>query len=134
MAVFHTTEELYDVMDDLWTWIKSNEIIAAKLLQSRLVVRFHYRNPDGMMTVDGSDGQELKYTFGECDAQPTVQMYMDSDLAHRFWLGKVNIPAALISGELVSKGPVNKALALVPAVRPAHKIYPAIAARRGKAA
>lgn len=103
-------------------------------MRSHLIVRFHYRKPEGEITVDGSDGEELKVYLGICDKKPTIQMYMDSDVAHKFWMGKVNLPAALLSGQIVSKGSVNKALALVPAVKPAHTVYPDIAAKRGRAA
>ncbi len=132
MAVFQSTEELYRVMEDLWMWIKNNPTISDQLLKSKLVVRFNYRNPDGSLTVDGSNGRELVITAGDCLKKPDVQMDMQSDFAHQFWLGKVNVPTALLSGQLRSKGPVNKALALLPAVRPAWQVYPQIAETRLK--
>lgn len=134
MAVFNSIDELYEAMDELWTWIKNDPQMAEQLLNSRLVVRFHYRKPDGVMTVDGSDGTNLKVSFGDLNQKPTIEMHMDSDLAHQFWLGKVNIPIALVSGKIVSRGPVNKALALLPVMKPAQEVYPDIAARFGKAA
>lgn len=127
MAVFNSTEELYEVMEGLWNWIKTNPEISTELLKSNLIVRFVYKNPDGSLTIDGSDGQELRVTSGDCELKPDVIMQMQSDLAHQFWLGKVNVPVALISGKIVSKGPVNKALALLPVVKPAWQIYPSIA-------
>jgi hypothetical protein len=39
---------------------------------------------------------------------------MKADVAHRFWLGKVNISLALAKGEMRAKGPVPKILKLVP--------------------
>jgi hypothetical protein len=35
-------------------------------------------------------------------------------VAHRFWLGKVNIAAALAKGDMRAKGPIPKVLKLVP--------------------
>lgn len=127
MAIFNSTEELYVVMEELWNWIKTNPEISTELLKSKLIVRFVYKNPDGSLTIDGSDGKELRVTSGDCDLKPDVIMQMQSDLAHQFWLGKVNVPVALISGKIVSRGPVNKALALLPVVKPAWQIYPSIA-------
>lgn len=134
MAVFQNTTDLYSAMEELWTWIKNDPEVSEKLLSSRLIVRFVYKNPEGSMTVDGSDGRELKISFGENDKEPLIEMLMNSDLAHQFWLGKVNPAVALMTGKIVSKGPVNRALALLPAVKPAYQIYPDIAARLGKTA
>lgn len=127
MSVFSSTEELYVVMEELWNWIKNNPKISSELLKSKLVVRFHYKNPDGRLTIDGSDGNEIRITSGDCDKKPDIEMFMQSDFAHQFWLGKVNLPLALMSGKIVSKGPVNKALALLPAVEPAWAAYSEIA-------
>ncbi len=126
MAVFSSTEELYVVMEELWAWIKNNPEMSTELLKSKLVVRFIYKDPDGCLTIDGSDGEELRIICGDCDLKPDVLMQMQSDFAHQFWLGKVNVAGALISGKIVSKGPVNKALALLPAVKPAWLVYPEI--------
>ncbi|MBX3151229.1 SCP2 sterol-binding domain-containing protein [Candidatus Obscuribacterales bacterium] len=132
MAVFSSTEELYVVMEALWNWIKNNPQISAELLKSKLTVRFHYKNPDGSLTIDGSDGEEIRITSGDCEKKPDIEMFMQSDFAHQFWLGKVNLPLALMSGKIVSKGPVNKALALLPAVEPAWQAYSEIAESRLK--
>jgi hypothetical protein len=53
-------------------------------------------------------------------------MSMKADVAHEFWLGKVNVPIAILSGKIVSKGPTPQALALLPVVKPAYAIYPAV--------
>ncbi len=131
MAVFADTDELHQIMADLWTAIKSDDQMAAPLLSSRLIVTFHYREPDGRLTVDCSDGKEMVITAGECDRKPVVEMFMKSSVAHEFWLGKVNVPMALIQGKIVAKGPVNKALALLPAIKPAYGLYPSIIEKNG---
>ena len=61
MAVYSNTEELHRVMVDLWTAIKNDPAMAKPLLDSRLTVQFHYREPEGRLTVDCSDGQEMKF-------------------------------------------------------------------------
>jgi len=124
MSIFSNTDELYSVMKELWRRIIADDQMSKKLLQSKLIVRFVYREPDGMLTIDGSDGLELKVYAGPCDLKPTIEMSMKSDVAHNFWLGKENPAMALISGKISSKGPVNQALALLPVVKPAFQIYP----------
>ena len=131
MAVFASSEELHRVMVDLWSAIKNDAQMAAPLLQSRLIVQFHYREPEGRLTIDCSDGVDMKIYAGECDRKPVVEMFMKSDVAHEFWLGKINVPMALMQGKIVAKGPVNKALALLPALKPAYPIYPSIIKTNG---
>jgi putative sterol carrier protein len=134
MPVFADTNELYSVMRELWEEIKANPQMSQELLKSRLIVRFHYRDPEGYVTIDGSDGQEIKIFVGECESKPIVEMTMKSDVAHAFWSGKENPAVALLSGRITSKGPVNRALALLPVVKPAFQIYPHIVARVKKSA
>jgi hypothetical protein len=126
MPFFSSTEEVQKIMEALWNNIKANPEVAAPLLESKLIVQFHYREPAGRLTVDCSDGQDMIIKWGEYDKKPTVEMFMKADVAHQFWLGKVNVPVYLISGKIVAKGPVNKALALLPAVKPAFSIYTSI--------
>ena len=126
MPAFKNSDQLNKVLLSLWDAIKADPDISKQLLQSKLTISFNYRDPDSKITLDCSDGKELKVYVGETDFKPLVEMYMKSDLAHEFWLGKVNIPLAIISGKIVSKGPVNKALSLLPVIKPAFKIYPPI--------
>jgi len=134
MAAFDDTEDLYRVMDELWKRICSDEKISRDLLKSKLVVRFVYREPEGWVTIDGSDGEAIKVTLDSCDTKPVVEMRMKSDFAHKFWQGKENVTVALMQGKIVSTGPVNRALALLPAVKPAFSIYNQVCQDLNKAA
>lgn len=132
MAYFANSEELNRVMEMLWTRIKSDPGMSKKLLDSKLIVQFKYRDPDGLLTIDCSDGQEMKIITGSTSIKPIVEMSMKSDIAHEFWLGKVNVPLAIMSGKIVSKGPTPKALALLPVIKPAYEIYPSVLQEAGK--
>jgi SCP-2 sterol transfer family len=129
MAVYASTEQVNAVMYELWTAIANDPNMGPKLLQSKMIAQFHYREPEGKVTIDCSNGTELKIYTGECDVKPIVEMFMKSDVAHEFWLGKIGIPVAIMTGKIVSKGPVNQALALLPVIKPAFDLYPAIYSR-----
>jgi hypothetical protein len=126
MPFYSDTKELNEVMETLWDKIAKDDDMSKKLLDSKLIVRFNYREPEGRLTVDCSDGKTFKYTTGDTDAKPIVEMFMKADVAHEFWLGKVNVPIAILSGKIVSKGPTPRALALLPVVKPAYAMYPPI--------
>ncbi len=59
MSAYANTEELQKIMVDLWNTIKQDPEMSGKLLSSKLVVQFHYREPDGLITIDCSDGQNF---------------------------------------------------------------------------
>lgn len=132
MAVFSSTEELQEVMTILWNEIKDSPEMANKLIQSKLIVQFRYREPEGLLTIDCSDGQTMKIYTGPTNVKPMIEMSMKADIAHDFWLGKVNVPMALMMGKIVSRGPTPKALALLPVIKPAYAIYPGVLEGKGK--
>ncbi len=126
MAVFCDTQNLHEVMVELWQQIIDDPKTAEKLKKSKLVVRFTYNDPDGVITIDGSNGEDLIILAGPSGKAADVEFMMKSDVAHKFWLGKEPIVVSMMQGRVKSKGPVNKALALLPAIKPAFDIYPQI--------
>ncbi len=132
MPVFSNSEELVRVMVSLWERIKADQRMCDQILRSKLVVQFRYRDPDAVITIDCSDGQEMKISSGPGDQQPIVEMSMKADVAHEFWMGRVSVPVAILTGKMASKGPTPKALALLPVIRPAFNIYPDVLKESGK--
>lgn len=132
MAIFASTEELHEVMTSLWEEIKVSPEMAQKLIDSKLIVQFRYREPEGLLTIDCSDGEAMKIYSGPTNIKPMIEMSMKADIAHEFWLGKVNVPMALMMGKIVSRGPTPKALALLPVIKPAYAIYPGVLEGKGK--
>jgi hypothetical protein len=43
---------------------------------------------------------------------------MAADVAHRFWLGEVDLTVAVTKGQIKARGPVDKVIELVPLARP----------------
>ena len=132
MAYFTNSEELNRVMEMLWIRIKNDPGMSKKLLDSKLIVQFKYRDPEGQLTIDCSDGQDMKIITGSTTTKPVIEMSMKADVAHEFWLGKVNVPLAIMSGKIQSKGPTPKALALLPVIKPAYDLYPLALKEAGK--
>lgn len=132
MAYFSSSDELNQIMELLWNRIKADPEMSKKLLDTKLVCQFKYRDPEGLLTIDCSDGQEMKIIIGPTQLKPVIEMSMKADIAHEFWLGKVNVAMAIISGKIVSKGPTPKALALLPVIKPAYAIYPQVLQEAGK--
>lgn len=126
MPAYKNTDELLSVMTKLWDRIKADKEMSSAILKAQMVVRFDYKDPSGSITIDSTDGKEIKVFPGKCDLKPLVEMSMSADVAHEFWLGKLSVPMAILTGKMVAKGPVNQALSLLPAIKPAFSIYPQI--------
>jgi len=124
MAVFGSSEELERVMVALWGRIAADPQMSEQLIRSKLVVQFRYRDPEGILTVDCSNGQGITVIWGSGPNKPIVEMSMKADVAHDFWCGRVSVPVAILTGKIASKGPTPKALALLPVIRPAFALYP----------
>jgi len=122
MPVFRDTEHLYQVLGRLFDRVAADPDLSQGLVKGNLVVRFRFKEPQGAVTIDLRQ-TPLTYTFGPSDLKPDVEMIQSGDTAHLFWLGRLNVARAIATRKVVSRGSVPKALALLPAVRPAFKVY-----------
>jgi hypothetical protein len=134
MAVFANSEELYAIMIPLWEAIKADKKMSEQLIRTKMIVQFCYRDPDAVITIDCSKDDHLEIIRGQGPEKPTIEMSMKADVAHEFWMGRVTVPVAILTGKIVSKGPTPKALSLLPVIRPAFSIYPRILEQAGKQA
>jgi pyruvate/2-oxoglutarate/acetoin dehydrogenase E1 component/TPP-dependent pyruvate/acetoin dehydrogenase alpha subunit len=125
MAVFRDTEQLYQVLGALVERVVAEPEIANRLLEGNLVVRFRYTEPEGGVTID-LRRSPITYTFGASDLEPDVEMIQSGDTSHQFWLGRLSMARAIATRQIVSRGSVPKALALLPAIKPAFDIYPEV--------
>ena len=123
MGLFESSEKFEEVLGGFFRLVKTTPNIAEKLLASNLVIRFNYTDPDVVLVVDCS-GDEIDIRPGDTDSKAEVEMSMSSDIAHKFWFGKVNLMAALTRRQMVAKGPVPKILKLLPAIKPSYAMYP----------
>lgn len=130
MPVFKDADQLYDCLGTLFTRLKDDPQIGPAVAKSGLIIRFRYAEPEAEITVDATkDPPELH--FGPCGLTPTVDMSMKADVAHQFWLGKVNLVAALTRGTIQAKGPIPAIMKLLPIITPAYKLYPQILKEKG---
>jgi 2-oxoisovalerate dehydrogenase E1 component len=125
MPIFHDTAHLYQVLDAFFRRIVDDPSVAPRLLEGDLVVRFRYTDPAGTVTVDLRRAP-IRFTFDASEPEPDVEMIQSADLSHQFWLGRVNVIRAIATRELIARGSVPKALALLPALKPTFQLYPQV--------
>jgi hypothetical protein len=59
--------------------------------------------------------------------EPLLTFEQDGDLAHRFWLGEVDLAQALARQQLRALGPLSRAMKLLPHLDPVYSRYAAFA-------
>ena len=99
--------------------------------QADTVVRSVYSEPDSVITISLRPG-EAQVDFGDSDLEPEIVMSMRADVAHRFWLGEVNVPLALARGEMQATGPTAKILRFVPLLAPVFPRYRELLVEQGR--
>lgn len=136
MPAYKDAEHLYECIGGLFDRLGRDPVIGQKLRESELVLRFIYTEPDAVITINcnqpSEDGTSMvRWMRGEADLEPIVTMSMKADVAHSFWLGKVNLPFALMKKKIVAKGPIPKLLKLLPVIKPAYAMYPKLLQEKG---
>ena len=131
MGLFESSNVFEKLLSDFFR-SATNELpsVAKKLLASKMVIRFNYHDPEVVIVVDCS-GEEIDIRPGDTDSKCIVDMKMSTDIAHKFWYGKVNLVAALTRRQMIAKGPIPKILALLPAIKPAYALYPKYLEKNG---
>lgn len=123
MGLFESSEKFEEVLGGFFRLIADTPSVADKLLAPKLIIRFSYTDPDVVLLIDCS-GDKLEVRPGDTETKADVDMSMSSDIAHKFWFGKVNLMAALTRRQMVAKGPIPKILKLLPAIKPTYTMYP----------
>lgn len=123
MAVFESTEKMYEVLGGLFEMLMKDPVMGPKFIDANIVIKFIIDGPDGYIWLSN----EGKVICGEADLKPTIQMWLSGDTCHKFWLQQVKLPVALAKGLVKAKGPMPKILKLLPMLKPAYQAYPDIA-------
>jgi hypothetical protein len=118
VPVFASAEELYKFAGGIFEEALADPEVGEEFARSGVVLRFHHTEPPAEFTVDMPNKNVV---YGPDGPKPSVEMFMTGDVAHRFWLGKVNVSVALAKGQMRAKGPIPKILKLVPIAK---KLFP----------
>jgi hypothetical protein len=133
LAYFKDADEVYATLGKLFVDIANDEELGPQFRKANTIVRYEYTEPDSLITLRLQEDQPGDVDFGPSSMEPEVTMAMAADVAHRFWLGEVNVTVALARGEITAKGPVAKILKLVPLAKPIFPRYRAQLEAQGRA-
>ena len=127
MAVFESTEKMYEVLGSLFKKLMADPEMGVKYKESKIIICFNITEPAGQIWL--SDQGEV--ICGKADLKATIEMDLSGDSCHLFWLKELSLPIALAKRKIKARGPMPKVLKLLPMLKPAYEAYPEIAKAHG---
>jgi 2-oxoisovalerate dehydrogenase E1 component len=132
MKPFSDREEMVRILTILWDKILSNPQIIKSVGQSRILVKFRLTDPDADLYVDTRGAAPRFYWDPKAPEDPDVEMILSGQTSHLFWMEQLNVPLAIASRKIIAKGSIQKALKLMPALKPAFALYPGVLQEAGR--
>ena len=126
MAIFHSTEQLYEIIQTVFERLTASPADIATFTHSNLVIRIRLTDPTAEILLDGRQ-PPLEVFYGTRPGRANLEFALPADLLHQIWLGEESASRAFFSKRITTKGNVLKARQLIDLFRECEKVYPAIA-------
>jgi hypothetical protein len=124
MPYFKDADDVYANLGFFLRQLAVDPEMTPALKRADTTLQLRMRHPDSTLTMrTPSDDEPAQVDLGDTTLQPEVVLQLDADVAHRFWLGQLNVAVALARGEIRARGPVAKVLKIVPLVKPGFTRY-----------
>jgi hypothetical protein len=112
-----------------------NPDVADKVKASQLVIRFLYYDElwgdEEVWVTINCRVEPVDINVGPSDLEPDVAMKMHADLAHKFWVQKLNLTMSIARGWVFVRGAIPKLMRLIPFIRPGYALYKVTLAEMG---
>ncbi|HWW54185.1 MAG TPA: SCP2 sterol-binding domain-containing protein [Acidimicrobiales bacterium] len=133
MTTFKDTAEVYAVQGAFLDWITKQDGLREKFVNANTSFLVDYSEPSARILVDCTQDPPVVTCDVGADADAEIGLRMAADDGHRFWLGKLNLTAAMARRKVSITGSMPKALKLLPAMRPAFARYKSFLTDNGHA-
>ena len=128
---FNSSDEVRQYLGGIWETAYADPEIGPKLKATGIVLTFDYSDPDTVITFDAESGDVV---LGHIEGRkPTATMTMTSDIANRYWQGKVNLPIAMAKGQIKVGGNIAGLLKLAPLGKKLYPMYTGMLTADGRA-
>jgi hypothetical protein len=120
MSVFADADEVYRFVGGIFEQALVDPVMGRRLAASGVVLKVHHTEPGATFTVDMP---HYRVVYGDDGPAPVIEMFMSADLAHRLWLGRVNVSSAIARRQVRTRGSITKIFRLVPLVKDLFPTY-----------
>ncbi|MDQ2628049.1 MAG: SCP2 sterol-binding domain-containing protein [Actinomycetota bacterium] len=132
MAEFESAAQLHDLVTPFLQGLVADPELRPKFVAGNTSFQVQYTDPDEVFMLDCTVDPPVVSHGQEASGQDAeVRLTMSADDAHRFWLGKLNVPMAIARRKVKVEGQVSKLLKLLPAITPAFDRYRIYVGDRG---
>ena len=132
MKPFRDKEEMVKVLSSLWERILSDKEIVDSVASVKILAKFRIKEPDADLYIDTRGDKPTYFWDPDKPEDPDVEMILSSETSHRFWMEDLSVPMAIAGRKIIAKGSIQKALKLMPALKPAFALYPVVLKEFGK--
>ncbi|MBK0870401.1 sterol carrier protein [Saccharopolyspora sp. HNM0986] len=134
MGVFKDESEVYQYVGRIFKVSMEDPELGPKLRKVGSVLKLNQTDPTSMIVIDFGEGV---VQLGENDDTKVTsaidaELDMEADVAHRFWLGKVNVALAMAKGQIRNKGKVSAVMKILPYTKPLFATYEKILRDAGR--
>lgn len=127
MAVYKNSLHMNEILGELWSYVIKETEFGAKLKEYEITYKFVINDPNGYIFV----AHDQVITGDDANKDAVITMELSGETIHNFWLKKVNLPVALATRKIKSKGPIPKVLKILPYLKPVYELYPSYCERYG---
>jgi hypothetical protein len=121
VGAYKSAEDLYKYMGQIFALAFETPGLKDKLNATGVTLELKLTDPDSTIAVDFGNGV-VQYG-ADITMDVAVDLDMTADIAHKFWLGKLNVPLAIAKRDIKVHGSVQKVLKLAPLMQPLHEKY-----------
>lgn len=134
MGVFKDESEVYQYLGRIFQVSMEDPELGPKLRKVGSVLKLNQTDPESTIVIDFGEGV---VQLGENDQTKVTrpidaELDMKADVAHRFWLGKVNVALAMAKGDIRNHGKVSAVMKVVPITKPLFATYEKILRDAGR--
>lgn len=135
MPIFESAESLENTLGQFFERLRHVDQ-AYLIYQIGGTMEFIFRKPSTRIRwIPQPQGEGLPFQvgYGEPTEPVLLTFEQDGDTAHRFWLGRVNLQQALARQQVVARGPLSRAMKLIPHLDTIYPLYHAYLQEIGRA-
>jgi len=130
MPFYTDSQDLQATMLALFERLNNTPHAVDEFTKNHMIVSITLTNPTLHLGLDGRSNP-VRIHFSPDGVKPNLSIYMDAELLHNIWLGKVRLRDAFFDGRIKTKGSIFKAMKLAGLFRQAEALYPTILRERG---
>lgn len=132
MGLFKDSDDVYETLGVFFEELLAHPDLGVKMANLNMVMHVRYTDPLADLTLDTTLSPPV-VRRGEEPEHYDAWMEMKADIGNRFWLGDLNVAAAMARGQIKARGGVARLMRMIPVMKPAFGLYRARLEEMGRA-